>query len=103
MPNNRNIFKIIGIAVVVLLIIVIGSCWYVFFYVGPYHGLIVSSGHTLVFAHRGFGNYDPDNSLVGAQMAMGQGMDGVDMDAQQTSDKEIVIFHDLSVDRLTTS
>ena len=50
---------------------------------------------------RRFGDYAPDNSLVGAKLAIDNHMDGVDMDAQLSSDGTIVIFHDLSVDRLT--
>ncbi len=56
---------------------------------------------SLIFAHRGFGVWGPDNSLYAAEHAFAAGMDGVDMDGQLTADSEIVIFHDLSVDRLT--
>ncbi len=99
---NRKILKTILIVIITLFIICVAFCVYLFFYVPKYSGLIKLPSHTLVFAHRGDGYYAPDNVLVGAEAAMRQGMDGVDMDAQQTSDKEIVIFHDLSVDRLTT-
>ncbi len=77
--------------------------WYLFLYEPSYHGLIKPATRTLVFAHRGFGNYAPDNSLSGALLAMQAGMDGVDMDGQLSADGELVIFHDLSVDRLTES
>ena len=58
-------------------------------------------GRILVFAHRGFGDLAPDNSLVAARLAMAAGLDGVDVDGQRSADGEVVIFHDLSVDRLT--
>jgi glycerophosphoryl diester phosphodiesterase len=63
--------------------------------------LVPRSARTLVFAHRGFGDYAPDNSLHAVEKAMAAGMDGVDVDGQFTRDGELVIYHDLSVDRLT--
>lgn len=78
----------------------LGSAW-LFVYDPPYAGPIHGAGRTLVFGHRGFGNYAPDNSLVGARMAMDAGLDGVDMDGQMSKDGAFMIFHDLSVDRLT--
>ena len=56
---------------------------------------------TLVFGHRGFGDHAPDNSLYAVERAIDAGVDGVDVDGQFTRDSELVIFHDLSVDRLT--
>ncbi|NBX91899.1 MAG: hypothetical protein EBQ85_01555 [Proteobacteria bacterium] len=87
--------------VMLALIFVIGG--YLFFYDPPYRGLISGSHSdpTLIFSHRGFGNGAPDNSMDGIRLAMEAKMAGVDMDGQQTKDGELVIFHDLSVDRLT--
>jgi glycerophosphoryl diester phosphodiesterase len=78
----------------------LGAAW-LFLYEPPYSGKVRRGGRTLVFGHRGFGNYAPDNSLVGAQMAMAAKLDGVDVDGQMSADGAFVIFHDLSVDRLT--
>jgi glycerophosphoryl diester phosphodiesterase len=76
---------------------------YLFLYEPPYGGsLVVRPKHTLVFAHRGFGDLGPDNSLLAVERALEAGMDGVDVDGQLTRDGELVIFHDLSVDRLTS-
>ena len=69
----------------------------------PYRGsLVVRPPRPLVFAHRGFGDLAPDNSLYAVERALAAGMDGVDMDGQLTRDSALVIFHDLSVDRLTS-
>jgi glycerophosphoryl diester phosphodiesterase len=77
--------------------------WYLFAYEPPYRGtLIARPSRTLVFAHRGFGDLAPDNSLYAVERALEAGMDGVDVDGQLTRDGELVIFHDLSVDRLTS-
>ncbi len=84
-----------------ILLILIVSLWYMFLYTPRYNGLISSVG-THVFSHRGLGDFAPDNSLSGAVRAIKDGFDGVDVDAQLTQDGQIVIFHDLSIDRLTT-
>ena len=91
-------FILIGI-----LAVLIAGSWYLFVYDPPYSGPIEQGAKTLVFAHRGGGFYAPDNSMEGAEASMAAGFDGVDMDAQLTKDGQIVIFHDLSVDRLTDS
>jgi glycerophosphoryl diester phosphodiesterase len=76
---------------------------YLFGYEPPYRGTLVARpARTLVFAHRGFGDLGPDNSLYAVEFALEAGMDGVDVDGQLTRDSELVIFHDLSVDRLTS-
>jgi glycerophosphoryl diester phosphodiesterase len=76
---------------------------YVFFYEPPYRGtLVVRAPEPLVFANRGFGDHDPDNSLSAVEHALDLDMDGVDVDAQLTKDGDLVIFPDLSVDRLTS-
>lgn len=76
---------------------------YFFGYEPPYRGsLVATPARPLVFAHRGFGDHAPDNSLYAVERALEARMDGVDVDGQLTRDGEIVIFHDLSVDRLTS-
>jgi glycerophosphoryl diester phosphodiesterase len=93
--------KMHKIGVAVLLVLVLGSL-YLFVYEPPYRGLMSASEQVLVFAHRGYGNHAPDNSLEGAKIALAQGFDGVDVDAQFSKDKEVVIFHDVSLERFTT-
>jgi glycerophosphoryl diester phosphodiesterase len=100
MQNKKTILKRILYAFLALIVLTLG---YFFLYEPNYDGLIQKQDKVLVFAHRGFGNHAPDNSLVGAKLAMQNNMDGVDVDAQLTVDSQIVIFHDLSLDRLTTS
>ena len=97
MPN-KNILKKIFQTLLAVLILGLG---YLFLYEPNYGGLIQEQDEVLVFAHRGFGDFAPDNSLVAARLAMQNNMDGVDVDGQFSADNELVIFHDLSVDRLT--
>ncbi len=76
---------------------------YLFGYEPTYHGsLVAPPPRPQVFAHRGFGDHAPDNSLYAVERALAAGMDGVDVDGQLTRDGEVVVFHDLSVDRLTS-
>lgn len=83
-------------------VVLVAGSWYLFVYDPPYSGTLVAPmGRTLVFGHRGFGDRAPDNSLVATERALAEGMDGVDVDGQFTRDSTIVIFHDLSIDRLT--
>jgi glycerophosphoryl diester phosphodiesterase len=83
--------------------VVAGFVFWLFLAEPAYHGhLVQPPARTLVFAHRGFGEYAPDNSLHAVEKAMAAGMDGVDVDGQFTRDSELVIYHDLSVDRLTS-
>jgi glycerophosphoryl diester phosphodiesterase len=95
MRTSAKIGTYVGLAV-------LGALAYLFLYEPQYAGLISQQDRTLVFAHRGFGNHAPDNSLAGARIALREGMDGVDVDGQLSSDAEIVIFHDVSLERFTS-
>ena len=96
--QRRRRFALGAVALVLLL-----AAGYLFGYEPRYSGLIQSPPQRpLVFAHRGFGDHAPDNSLYAVERALQAGMDGVDVDGQFTRDGEVVIFHDLSVDRLTS-
>ena len=90
--------KKIFVAIIIILFFVFV---YFFFYEPRYDGLIGNWEGTRIIAHRGFGNYAPDNGLSGVKLALDNKMDGVDLDGQLTKDGELVIFHDLRVDRLT--
>jgi glycerophosphoryl diester phosphodiesterase len=91
-----------GKIVSTILLVLVVAFLYLFVYEPQYKGLISDSGRVLVFAHRGYGNHAPDNSLIGAEIALDNKLDGVDVDAQFTADKEVVIFHDVSLERFTT-
>lgn len=77
--------------------------WYGCFFEPLYQGLLRSGEkQTILFAHRGFGNHAPDNSLTGAKLALAYGLDGVDVDAQFSKDHQAFIFHDVTLDRFAT-
>jgi len=93
--KRRHVLTLLGL-------LLAGGLAGLFIYEPDYAGLVPPAERALVFAHRGFGDGGPDNSLVAAQMAMDERMDGVDVDGQLSADGQLVIFHDLSIDRLTT-
>jgi len=100
-PRRRVRRSVLG-ALGVALVLAVGFC---FGYEPPYRGTLVERPRPprpLVFAHRGFGDHGPDNSLYAVERALRAGMEGVDLDGQFTQDSELVVFHDLSVDRLTS-
>ncbi len=92
-PKTTKTWSILLAAVVLF--------WFVAYYEPEYNGSLNAKVSTKVFAHRGLGNHAPDNSIAGAKVAVADGFDGVDVDGQLTKDGEIVVYHDLSVDRLT--
>jgi glycerophosphoryl diester phosphodiesterase len=53
------------------------------------------------FAHRGGVREFPENTLYAYHRAAGAGSDVLEMDVYQTADDELVILHDLTVDRTT--
>lgn len=59
----------------------------------------------LVVGHRGaggeFANIAPENSLASIRAALWMGQDGVELDVRHTSDDELVVMHDSSVNRTT--
>lgn len=56
----------------------------------------------LIIAHRGvtYSGY-PENSIPGFRAVLDEGYDGVEMDVRLTKDKELVVFHDIRLERLT--
>lgn len=54
-----------------------------------------------IFAHRGASCYAPENTLAAFKLALQQGADGIELDAKLTSDGQVVVIHDQTVDRTT--
>ncbi|MDQ7024494.1 MAG: glycerophosphodiester phosphodiesterase family protein [Anaerolineae bacterium] len=56
---------------------------------------------TLVFGHRGAKAYAPMNTITAFELAAEQGAHGIELDVQFSSDGELVILHDYTVDETT--
>jgi glycerophosphoryl diester phosphodiesterase len=54
-----------------------------------------------IIAHRGASAYAPENTLAAFKLALQQGADGIELDAQLTADEQVIVFHDPTVDRIT--
>ena len=54
-----------------------------------------------IFAHRGASNYAPENTLAAFEVAVRQGAPAIELDAKLSSDSQVVVIHDQSVDRTT--
>lgn len=68
--------------------------------------VIIASGCTtdkqlLVIGHRGAMGHETENTLASIQKALDLGVDMVEIDVLQCRSKEIVVFHDKKIDRLT--
>ena len=57
---------------------------------------------TMIFAHRGFSGYYPENTMLAFQKTAEESLaDGIELDIQMTKDGELVIMHDETLDRTT--
>lgn len=57
---------------------------------------------TMIFAHRGFSGYYPENTMLAFQKTAEERLaDGIELDIQMTKDGELVIMHDETLDRTT--
>ncbi len=54
----------------------------------------------IVFGHRGASGYEIENTIPSFQLAVKMNADAVELDAQLTSDEEVIVFHDFSLNRL---
>jgi len=55
-----------------------------------------------IHGHRGARGYTPENTLAGFQKAIDQGVNGIELDVQVTSDKHIIVYHDPYINPDTT-
>jgi glycerophosphoryl diester phosphodiesterase len=55
----------------------------------------------LKIGHRGAKGYEPENTLVSFQKAINLNADGIELDVHLSSDGEIMVIHDETIDRTT--
>lgn len=61
-----------------------------------------TEGGLEVIAHRGFRDQFPQNTLLSMSMALTRGADSLECDVQITSDSVPILFHDATLDALTS-
>jgi len=54
-----------------------------------------------IIAHRGFSARYPENTLLAFQKALEAGVDGIETDVRLSADREVVLFHDNDLARIT--
>lgn len=52
-----------------------------------------------IIAHRGASGYSPENTIESFQMALDQGVDGIELDVRFTKDRVLVVCHDATIRR----
>jgi glycerophosphoryl diester phosphodiesterase len=55
----------------------------------------------IVFAHRGASAYAPENTLAAFELAARQGAPAIEFDVKLTSDRQVIIIHDPTLERTT--
>lgn len=61
----------------------------------------VDQGRVFVVAHRGCWTHAPENSIPSVQNCVKLGVEVIEIDVQLTADKQLVVFHDKTVERMT--
>jgi glycerophosphoryl diester phosphodiesterase len=54
-----------------------------------------------IFAHRGARGHAPENTLLAFSLALDLGADAIEFDVQRSSDGQLIVIHDGTVDRTT--
>lgn len=55
----------------------------------------------MIIGHRGAAAIEPENTLLSIERALDIGVDAVEIDIHFSKDKELVVIHDMTVDRTT--
>ena len=55
----------------------------------------------VIFAHRGASAHAPENTLAAFELALTQQADAIELDVKLSSDGQVVVHHDATVDRTT--
>jgi glycerophosphoryl diester phosphodiesterase len=55
----------------------------------------------LKIGHRGAKGYEPENTLISFEKAIDLNVDGIELDVHLSSDGEIMVIHDKTIDRTT--
>jgi len=62
---------------------------------------VSTGGTTKIWAHRGASGFAPENTLEAFQLGLDKGADGIELDVHLSKDGEVMVFHDLTLQRMT--
>lgn len=63
--------------------------------------MLESLPRPVIFAHRGASAHAPENTLAAFELALTQQADAIELDVKLSSDGQVVVHHDATVDRTT--
>lgn len=66
------------------------------------HIAAANSADTVVVAHRGAAGYAPENTMAAFELAYRMQSSMIELDVQRSLDGELVVIHDLTLDRTTS-
>lgn len=58
---------------------------------------------TKIYAHRGYSQKYPENTMIAFQEAVKHGVDGIELDVHLSKTNDLVVIHDETVDRTTNT
>lgn len=61
---------------------------------------VINAVATLFLSHRGESDDAPENTAEAFALAMARDSDGIELDVRMTSDKQVVCFHDATLERI---
>lgn len=65
------------------------------------NAVMAQSDQKIVVAHRGASGYLPEHTLAAKAMAYAMGADYIEQDVVMTKDDELIVIHDITLDRTT--
>jgi len=90
-----------ALAIITVIIVIVGTIFTYGLYEGRYDLNIKYIRKIEVTAHRGASKSRPENTMSSFIEAKNLGADWIELDVQQTKDKEIIIIHDTNFKRTT--
>lgn len=63
--------------------------------------MLESLPQPIIFAHRGASAHAPENTIAAFELALTQQADGIELDVKLTSDGQVIVHHDATVNRTT--
>ncbi len=99
--KKKNLVSIVIIALILITLVSFGSFISYKYVTGQIDFIIKFEQKIEVTAHRGESTKHPENTMSAFKGAKEVGADWIELDVQQTKDRQIVVSHDLNLARVT--
>ena len=101
LPLAKNLGKLVLILVMVLGFLVLAAAVRYWVWIPSPTASFYEEHEVLIWGHRGAPEAAPENTISAFQAAVSQGAHGVELDVMFSSDGEIVVIHDYTLDKTT--